>query len=84
MDERNIDVWCNENGKFEGLETTILLAYNDKIYDNVVGNVVFTKNKDGETIGLTDEDIDYIKNKFMDNGYFIDLKNNKMVQVLNF
>ena len=84
LDERNIDMWCNEEGKFRDLETTILLNYDGKIYDNVVGNVVFTKNKDGETIGLTDDDIKYIKNKFMDDGYYIDLKNNKMIQVLDF
>lgn len=84
LDKRNIDMWCNEEGKFMGLETTIMLNFDGKIYDNVVGNVVFTKNKNGKTIGLTDDDIVFIKNKFMDNGYYIDLKNSKMIQVLDF
>ena len=84
LEERNIDMWCNEEGKLTNLETTILLSYQNKIYDNVVGNVVFTKNKDGETISLTDDDIKFIKEKFMNDGYYLDLKNGAMIQVLNY
>lgn len=84
LDSRNIDMWCNEDGKFTDLQTSIVLAHDGKAYDFVVGNVVFTKNDDGETTSLTDDDVKFIKNKFDHDGYYIDMKTGLMTQVLNF
>jgi len=81
--ERNIDLWINEEGKLIGLDTTALLTSGDKVYDELVGNLVFTKsNGDGDTISLTDDDIKYIKKKFDTDGYYVDLKFGRVIQVL--
>ena len=73
FDSRRIDMWCNEEGKFRSdLETTLVLAHKHKQYDYICGNIAFTRSTpDGETIGLTDEDIKFIKDKFADDGYVI-------------
>lgn len=84
LDSHDIDMWCNDEGKLLGLKQTILLSYNGDIYDTIVGNVVFTRNKDGETISLTKDDCKLIRDKFHDNGYYIDLATNRIIQVLDY
>ena len=71
FDSRRIDMWCNEEGKFrDDLLPTVVLANNHRQYDFIVGYVAFTRSTpDGETIGLTDDDIKYIKDKFDNDGY---------------
>ena len=62
LDERNIDIWLNEEGKLIGLEPTIVLTNDGRMVDVVVGTVVFTRYDDeGATLSLTDGDVDYIK-----------------------
>ena len=69
FENRDIDMWCNEEGKMNGLPPTIVLTCNGNVYDLVVGNVCFTKHNDeGETLGLADEDINFIKSKFKNDG----------------
>lgn len=81
--DKNIDMWMDEDGKLKDLDTTIILTRNYTMCDNVVGNVVFTRfNDDGETISLTDDDVKLIRNKFDNDGYYLDLKSGKMIQVL--
>lgn len=84
LDERNIDMWVNEDGKFRDLETTALLFYEGKIYDEIVGNIVFTRHEGEETTSLTDDDIKFIKEKFNSDGFYVDLNNNKIIQVLSY
>ena len=71
LDNKKIDMWCNENGKLIGLPLTLMLFYQGKILDGIVGNVVFTKtNDDGDTISLTEKDIKYIKKLFSESPRF--------------
>lgn len=67
-----IDMWCNEEGKLIGLDPSIVLMHKNRAYDVVVGNVVFTRHDgEGETISLTDKDIEFIKKKFDDDGKIV-------------
>ena len=65
--EHNIDIWLNEEGKLIGLEPNRLATalFWDKWgigTDIIVGNVFLaTNDEEGETIGLTKEQIDYIQ-----------------------
>ena len=55
-------MWCNEEGKFDNdLEPTMALTCDGKIYDYLVGNLVFTRTDGkGNTTTLTDDDVKYI------------------------
>jgi len=62
---KDADLWCNENGIAEGLELNMIAS---AIYSNafgagnpVLGNVIITGSVDaeGETLGLTDEQVAY-------------------------
>lgn len=65
--KHNIDIWLNEEGKLIGLEPnrTATAIFWDKWgigTDIIVGDVFITTNdENGETIGLTDEQIEYLK-----------------------
>lgn len=84
FNSKGIDVWCNENGKYEGLVTSMLLSHDGKIYDNVVGDVVFTRcNEEGETISLTDDDIKFIKEVF-DKSWYHNALTGEDIVVLNY
>lgn len=68
FDRRNIDMWINEEGKFNGnFKPTFIVVEKEepgKILDIIMGDVVFTSsNEEGETIGLNDVQIQYIKSK---------------------
>ena len=63
LEERNIDMWCNEEGKLIGMPGNygVFDKRNGELIDLVVGPVCFTKtNEEGETLGLSDSDISYI------------------------
>ena len=64
---RNIDLWINEEGKLiEGLKTTFVVRSKDtgEVVDIIKGDVLFTSTDgEGETIGLNDVQIQYIKSK---------------------
>lgn len=66
LEENGIDVFCNEEGKLLGLlHSAYLLDNNDTIYDVIAGNMVFcSHDEDGESIGLTDEQIKVIEDIF--------------------
>ena len=62
----DIDLWLNEEGKLIGLEPNPIATalYWDKygIIDVIVGDVFLTANDgQGETIGLTDNQITFLK-----------------------
>lgn len=62
LEERNIDIWLNEEGKIENFEPTIVLFNNNgKYVDYLCGTVVFAKHtEEGDTVGLNEDDIDFI------------------------
>ena len=63
--KNNIDIVINEEGKLDGLEPTIAVIDKEtnETLDLLVGNVLFTGfTEEGETIGLTDEQISIIRN----------------------
>jgi hypothetical protein len=64
----DLSMWCNEEGKLTGLPHNPYAQYMwDKVFgahtDYLVGDIVLTGGTDseGETIGLTQEQVDIIK-----------------------
>ena len=82
LNEHDIDMFCDEEGKLKGLKPTIILVNGRMYLDTIVGNVVFSKHDDeGNTISLDDEDIKLIRDKFDNDGFmFI---GDDMVQVFD-
>lgn len=65
LDCGGLDMWLNEEGKLHGLLPNLVTFYGKEATDVVVGDVFFTAcDDDGETIGLTDEQVDDIMNRF--------------------
>ena len=61
FEERNIDLWINEEGKLLKLIPTLAIIEKNKLVDILVGNIVFTRHDEEETTPLKEEDFDYIK-----------------------
>lgn len=61
-------LWINEEGKLDELEPNFILT--DRAgnqIDFVAGNVIFTgTNEEGETVSLSEEDIELIQERFTD------------------
>lgn len=67
FDDKKIDMWCNDEGKLLNFEKMLALSYEGKIYDVIVGNLAFTRSsRNGNTLSLTDKNIEYIKKVFND------------------
>ena len=67
LDELNIDMWANDEGKLiDGLKPTFVVLDNkDKLVDIIMGDTIFTsRDRHGNTIGLNDMQIKIIKNHF--------------------
>jgi hypothetical protein len=66
-----IDLILNEEGKLDGLRRNLLLIdANDRMFDVAVGNILFCAHDEyGETIGLTDEQIETAIKYCQKNGY---------------
>ena len=81
FDEKGIDVWVNEEGKFrEDLFPSAVMTFKGKIYDYLIGNLVFTRcGKDGETVSLTEEDVKFIKKSFKSAEYLIDFASGNLL-----
>lgn len=63
----SITIWINEEGKLRGLDPNFNLIGNGKPYDIVVGDAIFTgTDNEGETVSLTDQEIEEIKERFVD------------------
>lgn len=63
--DKGINLIINEEGKIQGLEKQ-LYVIDDKgnILDIIYGNCLFTSsNEDGDTVGLSQEQIDFLKNE---------------------
>ena len=62
LSENNIDMIINEEGKVNRLQPQLAIYQDNKIVDVICGNIIFASaNEDGETIGLTDEQIEVLK-----------------------
>jgi len=77
----NIDMYINEDGKYTKTHMpTIQLGIPGKPLDMVMGNCIFVSHDDdGNTTGLTDSQIEFIKNSLGNMGIikgyeFVDLK----------
>ena len=70
----DIDMWLNEEGKLIPLPTNLYLCsalHEGKILDTIQGDIFFTSvNEDGETIGLNDEQIDFVMSE-LQSGAFV-------------
>ena len=73
LEEKHISMYCNEEGKLiDGLKPTLMLTYEGKPWDIVKGSVAFLRyNDDGESLPLTDDDINTISNLFNSAEYYI-------------
>ena len=57
-----IDMIINEEGKVNRLQPQLAIYQDNKIVDVICGNIIFASaNEDGKTIGLTDEQIEVVK-----------------------
>ena len=62
LSENNIDMIINEEGKVNRLQPQLAIYQDNKIVDVICGNIIFASaNEDGKTIGLTDEQIEVVK-----------------------
>lgn len=62
LSENNIDMIINEEGKVNRLQPQLAIYQDNKIIDVICGNIIFASaNEDGKTIGLTDEQIEVVK-----------------------
>lgn len=67
LEQQNIDIWLNEEGKLNGLPPTILVfkSGTDEILELFYGNILFTSyDGKGNTIGLNDIQIQTVKKLF--------------------
>lgn len=81
LSEKRIDMIINEEGKMiDDLKIEIVVvASNRNVTDIIFGNIVFASNDDeGNTVGLTDEQIEFIKHELnqeviVEEGYSVKL-----------
>lgn len=68
LENMPISCFCNEEGKLQGLDTNFpLVMCNGQVYDTVAGPVIFCGcDEMGESIGLTDEQIERVMNYLAD------------------
>jgi len=63
LNDRHIDMWINDEGKLENKSPCLIYKNADtgEIIDIVVGNIVISRyNDQGETLSLTDDDVEYV------------------------
>lgn len=67
----SIIIWCNEEGKPQGLEHNFNLSLNGYTHDSISGDIVITgSNKEGDNVSLTWDEIDEIQKRFLNRGTF--------------
>lgn len=74
IDNQHYDVFINEEGKFvEGLLPSMTLLHNGEIHDLVIGDFFVSKsNEEGESVSLSDDEIEKIKQYVEENsGFFL-------------
>lgn len=61
-----VDMWLNDEGKLHGLPTNMFLCKeNGEVLDTIQGDVFFASNSDGETVGLSDDEVEWVKDKLV-------------------
>lgn len=62
----SITIWLNEEGKLQELPPNFYLIGNGSPFDIVVGDVIITgTDGEGNTIGLSDEEVTEIQERFI-------------------
>lgn len=68
----DVDIVINEEGKLIGLEPNVYIYDDNDLVDVIVGNIVVVgHNDEGETISLTDEQIDKYTKVFANKELFL-------------
>jgi hypothetical protein len=65
--DRMVTVWLNEEGKIRGLQPNFAMIQksDNKLLDVIVGDVLITStDEEGSTVGLTDEELELVKEQF--------------------
>lgn len=64
-DGREVTIWFNEEGKLMELPINFPIVQEGKVIELIVGNILVTSiNDSGETVGLNDEELDFVKESF--------------------
>ena len=70
-----VDMWLNDCGKIWDMPINVLLGVEEperQIIDSIHGDIFFASGTDeGETVGLTDEQVGYVMRKFDDGNFCI-------------
>lgn len=67
---RRITIWLNEHGKLNGLPPNFAIVRkgDGRLLDVVMGDVLISaSDKDGDVVGLTDEELNFIRKSFHTN-----------------
>lgn len=79
-----IDAWCNEEGKILGLEPNVALLQNRKHLDTIMRTIFFTAfDYEGNTLSLTSNQIDIIKEIYHETPQYMDLRYGTIVPYLD-
>lgn len=67
LSENNIDCFINDEGKFLDIGiSAVIVDKEQNILDYIKGNILMIgHNKEGETVGLTDKQYDYLINTYL-------------------
>lgn len=62
LEEQGYDVYCNEDGKLNSLDPNMAVGpFPNGYCEIIVGNLLFTRHDEAKTVGLSKEDIEYLK-----------------------
>lgn len=68
---KSFDIVLNEEGKLNGLEPNIAVFHKEELIDIIVGDVLILKaDEEGDSMGLTDEEITMLSAYFSTKGIF--------------
>lgn len=70
---RSIDIIFNEEGKLINLELNKFIVFPNGSYDAIMGNIIIVAADmtTGDFVSLTDEEVNWYKNMFLDDYIFI-------------
>ena len=84
LHNKKIDMIINEEGKLiDGMKIEIIVVYKEKVVDVVYGNVVFAStDEEGNTIGLTDDQMDFVMQELSSQMLIVDGVYTRTVRLL--
>lgn len=84
LSENNIDCFINDEGKFLDVGiSAVIVDEKRNIIDYIKGNMLLIgHNEEGETIGLTDKQLDYIKKNYIETISNIIISNGEIIEVM--